>query len=78
MKREILISATPQETRVAILEDDTLVELMVDRPESERIVGDIYLGAIQAVLPGYRQPSSTSAWRRRPSPRFRCRSDSRR
>ena len=52
MKREILISATTQETRVAILEDDTLVELMVDRPDNERIVGDIYLGSIQAVLPG--------------------------
>jgi ribonuclease G len=52
MKREILISATPQETRVAILEDDTLVELMVDRPDTERIVGDIYLGSVQAVLPG--------------------------
>jgi ribonuclease G len=52
LKREILISATPQETRVAILEDDTLVELMVDRPDNERIVGDIYLGQVQAVLPG--------------------------
>lgn len=52
MKREILISATPQETRVAILEDDVLVELMVDRPDAERIVGDIYLGTVQAVLPG--------------------------
>jgi ribonuclease G len=52
MKREILISATAQETRVAILEDDTLVELMVDRPDAERIVGDIFLGQIQAVLPG--------------------------
>jgi ribonuclease G len=52
MKREILISATPQETRVAILEDDVLVELMVDRPDAERIVGDIYLGQVQAVLPG--------------------------
>lgn len=52
MKREILISATPQETRVAILEDDVLVELMVDRPDNERIVGDIYLGQVQAVLPG--------------------------
>jgi ribonuclease G len=37
---------------VAILEDDTLVELMVDRPDNERIVGDIYLGQVQAVLPG--------------------------
>lgn len=52
MKREILISATAQETRVAIMEDDILVELMVDRPDNERIVGDIYLGQIQAVLPG--------------------------
>jgi ribonuclease G len=52
MKREILISATPNETRVAILEDDLLVELMVDRPDAERIVGDIYLGQVQAVLPG--------------------------
>jgi ribonuclease G len=52
LKREILISATPQETRVAILEDETLVELMVDRPDNERIVGDIYLGQVQAVLPG--------------------------
>jgi ribonuclease G len=52
MKREILISATAQETRVAIMEDDVLVELMVDRPDNERIVGDIYLGQVQAVLPG--------------------------
>jgi ribonuclease G len=52
MKREILITATPQETRVAILEDEVLVELMVDRPDAERIVGDVYLGSVQAVLPG--------------------------
>ncbi len=52
MKREILITATPQETRVAILEDEVLVELMVDNPEAERIVGDIYIGEVQAVLPG--------------------------
>jgi ribonuclease G len=52
MKREILITATPQETRVAILEDGVLAELMVDRPDAERLVGDIYLGQVQAVLPG--------------------------
>jgi ribonuclease G len=52
MKREILITANPQETRVAILEDDVLVELMVDRPDAERLVGDVYLGQVQAVLPG--------------------------
>ena len=52
MKREILISATPHETRVAILEDDVLVEFMVDRADAERLVGDVYLGHVQAVLPG--------------------------
>src|ERR1051325_7963905 len=52
MKREILINATPRETRVAILEDDQLVELLVDRPEARRMVGDIYLGRVEAVLPG--------------------------
>ena len=52
MKREILINATPKETRVAILEDDQLVELLVDRPDARRMVGDIYLGKVEAVLPG--------------------------
>ena len=52
MKREILINGTPRETRVAILEDDRLVELLVDRPDHRRTVGDIYLGRVEAVLPG--------------------------
>lgn len=52
MKREILISATQREVRVAILEDEQLVELQVDRPENKRMIGDIYLGKVEAVLPG--------------------------
>ena len=52
MKREILISGSPRETRVAILEDDRLVELLVDRPNTRRMVGDIHLGTVDAVLPG--------------------------
>src|SRR5438477_5095397 len=52
MKREILINASPRETRVAILEDDQFVELLVDRPDARRMVGDIYLGRVEAVLPG--------------------------
>ena len=52
MKREILISGSARETRVAILEDDRLVELLVDRPDARRMVGDIYLGTVDAVLPG--------------------------
>jgi ribonuclease G len=52
MKREILINANPKETRVAIIEDDDLVELLVDRPDARRMVGDIYVGRVEAVLPG--------------------------
>lgn len=52
MKREILMNTTARETRVAILEDDVLVELMVDRPDAARMVGDVYKGRVEAVLPG--------------------------
>ncbi len=52
MKREILINGSQRETRVAILEDDRLAELLIDRPDHRRTVGDIYLGRVEAVLPG--------------------------
>src|SRR5438046_7202178 len=52
LSRGILICGSPRETRVAILEDDRLVELLVDRPDTRRMVGDIYLGTVDAVLPG--------------------------
>src|SRR5437879_1209962 len=48
----MLTSGAVRETRVAILEDDRLVELLVDRPDARRMVGDIYLGTVEAVLPG--------------------------
>lgn len=52
MKKEILINSTDYETRVALLEDGKLVELQVERPDSDRMVGDIYKGRIKTVLPG--------------------------
>jgi ribonuclease G len=52
MFREIVINAEPFETRVAILEDGELTELLVERPQDRRIVGDIYKGKVNAVLPG--------------------------
>jgi ribonuclease G len=52
VKREILINGGQRETRVAILEDDRLVEVLYDRPDQRRSVGDIYLGRVEAVLPG--------------------------
>ncbi|HKW51186.1 MAG TPA: S1 RNA-binding domain-containing protein, partial [Candidatus Eisenbacteria bacterium] len=52
MRREIIINAGSNETRIALLEDKELVEVMVERPEALRRVGDIYKGRVNAVLPG--------------------------
>jgi ribonuclease G len=52
MKRDILINSSPRETRVAILEDEQLVELLTDRPDARRSVGDVFLGRVDAVHPG--------------------------
>jgi len=46
------VSATPEESWVALLEEEQLVEIMFDRPDQGRLVGDIYLGRVEAVLPG--------------------------
>ena len=46
------MSATPEESWVALLEDNQLVEIMFDRPDQNRVVGDIFLGRVEAVLPG--------------------------
>ena len=52
MQREIVINALGSESRVAIIEDGRLVELMNERSDEDRIVGDLYLGKVEAVLPG--------------------------
>jgi ribonuclease G len=52
LKRQILISATTHEAWVALVENGELAELMFDRPDQGRLVGDIYLGRVEAVLPG--------------------------
>src|SRR5688500_13986815 len=52
MRKRIVINADPHETRIAILEDNELVELLVERGDKRRHVGDIYKGRVNAVLPG--------------------------
>ncbi len=52
MTREILINSDPHETRIAIVEDKALAELMVERADRRRRVGDIYKARVSAVLPG--------------------------
>ncbi|MFH2036360.1 MAG: Rne/Rng family ribonuclease [Candidatus Zixiibacteriota bacterium] len=51
-RKEILINSSEYETRIAIVEDGRLMELYVERPQSERLVGNIYKGKINTVLPG--------------------------
>jgi len=50
MKKEIIINDASSETRIAILEDEQFVELYVEHPENERMVGDIYKGEVKNVV----------------------------
>ncbi len=52
MREEILINVTPQETRVATLENGMLQEIYVERVKNKGIVGNIYVGKVVRVLPG--------------------------
>lgn len=52
MNSEILINITPQETRVAIMEQGITQELHIERTSSRGIVGNIYNGRVSRVLPG--------------------------
>ena len=52
MSKEILINVTPQETRVAILENGVLQELYIERSRKKGLVGNIYKGRVCRVLPG--------------------------
>ncbi|RPJ41424.1 MAG: Rne/Rng family ribonuclease [Candidatus Latescibacterota bacterium] len=49
---EIIVNASPNETRVAILENHLLVEFLAERADAARQVGDIFKGRVNAVLPG--------------------------
>jgi ribonuclease G len=51
-KRELLVSVDVGERRVAILEDGRVAEVYLERPERRSIAGNIYLGAVDNVLPG--------------------------
>jgi len=50
--KEILINITPQETRVAILENGMLHDLYIERSRSRGLVGNVYKGKVARVLPG--------------------------
>src|SRR5688500_7184778 len=52
MKQEIFINSSPQESRIAIMEDGVLAEFLIERKEDRGIAGNIYKGKVERVLPG--------------------------
>ncbi len=52
MSEEILVNVTPRETRVAVVENGMLQELHLERGWSRGVVGNIYKGRVQRVMPG--------------------------
>ncbi|KJS03858.1 MAG: ribonuclease G [Peptococcaceae bacterium BRH_c4a] len=52
MLREIVINVSDEETRVAVLEDKNPVELFIERSVTQRLVGNIFRGRVENVLPG--------------------------
>jgi len=52
MVKEMIVNTTALETKVAILEDDQLAELYIERNRSRGILGNIYKGKVTKVLPG--------------------------
>ncbi len=52
MSEEILINVTPQETRIAFVENGVLQEINIERARSRGMVGNIYQGRVSRVLPG--------------------------
>lgn len=52
MAKELIVSATSLEKKVAILEDDQVTEIFIEREESRSILGNVYKGRVTRVLPG--------------------------
>src|SRR4249919_1960506 len=52
MSKEMIISSSAHETRVAILEDDQVAEIFIERERSRGVVGNLYKGRVSKVLPG--------------------------
>src|SRR3979490_1266066 len=52
MTKEMIISSNGHETMVAILEDDLVAEVFVERERQRGVVGNVYKGRVSKVLPG--------------------------
>src|SRR5215831_17173721 len=52
MTKEMIVSSNGHETMVAILEDDLVAEVFVERERQRGVVGNVYKGRVSKVLPG--------------------------
>src|SRR3954453_8174054 len=52
MQKEMIVSSEGHETMVAILEDDLVAEIFVERERHRGVVGNVYKGRVSKVLPG--------------------------
>src|ERR1700691_5503957 len=52
MNKELYVSSTPHETKVALMEDDQLAEVFFERDNEYTLAGSIYKGRVTRVLPG--------------------------
>src|SRR5882757_9500390 len=52
MTKEMIVSTNGHETMVAILEDDLVAEIFVERERQQGVVGNVYKGRVSKVLPG--------------------------
>ena len=52
MNKDLIVSSTPQETKVALLEDGGVAEFFIEREAHRGVVGNIYKGRVTRVLPG--------------------------
>ena len=52
MRKELVVNVTPPETRVALLEDGRVMEVLHERRARQGLVGNVYLGRVHRVLPG--------------------------
>ena len=68
----VLVNITPQETRVAVLEENNICELHIERNSGHSLVGNIYLGVVRRVLPGMQSVHRHRLGTRRVSAHRRC------
>ena len=63
-KKEMIISHNPLETRLAIVEDGVVSEVTFDREHSRGVVGNMYKGRVNRVLPGMQSSFETNGLER--------------